>query len=116
MAARPFILLLLAAAMFSYTMHAAGGQAPPASRAPSGTSRITTHAYGKTAEGHAVTMYALTNAHGLELRAITYGGIITSLKVPDRSGVMGDIVLGFDRLDQYSERLTVLRRRRRPVR
>ena len=33
--------------------------------------------------------------------AITLGGIITELHVPDRSGVMGDIVLGFDSLDGY---------------
>jgi aldose 1-epimerase len=101
MTARPFILFLLAATMSRHPMHAAhDGQAPPAGRAPS-QSGITSHAYGKTAEGQAVTLYALTNAHGVELRAITYGGIITSLKVPDRSGTMGDIVLGFDRLDEY---------------
>jgi aldose 1-epimerase len=101
MTARPFILFLLAATMSRHSMHAAhDGQAPPAGRAPS-RSGITSHAYGKTAEGQAVTLYALTNAQGVELRAITYGGIITSLKVPDRSGVMGDIVLGFDRLDEY---------------
>lgn len=97
-----FLLFLLAAAMSRSAMHAAGdGQAPPAGRAPSARSGITAHPYGKTAEGHAVTMFALTNANGLELRAMTYGGIITSLKVPDRSGVLGDIVLGFDRLDEY---------------
>jgi aldose 1-epimerase len=102
MTARPLILVVLAGAMLSYTLHAAGhGQAPPAGRAASGTAGITSHPYGKTAEGHPVTMYVLTNTRGVELRAITYGGIITSLKVPDRSGAMGDIVLGFDRLDQY---------------
>ena len=35
------------------------------------------------------------------MRAITYGGIITSIKTPDRSGAIGDIVLGFDTLDGY---------------
>jgi Galactose mutarotase and related enzymes len=57
--------------------------------------------FGKTADDTAVTIYTLTNANGLELRAMTYGAIITSLKVPDRSGAMADIVLGFDRLDGY---------------
>jgi aldose 1-epimerase len=44
---------------------------------------------------------ALTNTHGIDVRAITYGGIITSIRTPDRDGTMGDIVLGFDSLDGY---------------
>ncbi len=100
MTVRPPILLLLAAAMSGFVLHASGdGQA--AGRMPPAKPGITTHPYGKTAEGHAVTMFAITNTHGLELRAMTYGGIITSLRIPDRSGVLGDIVLGFDRLDEY---------------
>jgi aldose 1-epimerase len=96
------ILFLLAALMSVYALHATGhGQTPPASRPPAGTAGITSHPFGKTADGRPVTMFVLTNANGLELRAMTYGGIITSLKVPDRSGAMGDIVLGFDRIDDY---------------
>ena len=37
----------------------------------------------------------------MEVRAITYGGIITSIRVPDRSGAIGDVVLGFDALESY---------------
>ena len=58
-------------------------------------------AFGTTGDGKAVEIYTLTNAHGLEMRVISYGGIITSLKVPDRSGHLGDIVLGFDTIDGY---------------
>ena len=43
----------------------------------------------------------MRNANGVEMTAITYGGIITSLKVPDRNGAIGDIVLGFDSIDGY---------------
>ena len=57
--------------------------------------------FGKTADGEAVEAFTLKNANGVEVRAITYGGIITSLKVPDRNGAIGDIVLGFDALDGY---------------
>ena len=46
-------------------------------------------------------MFTLTNANGVELKAIGYGGIITSLKVPDRTGKLDDVVLGFERLDDY---------------
>ena len=57
--------------------------------------------FGKTGDGRAVEIYTLTNAHGVEMRVITYGGIISSLKVPDRHGQFGDVVLGFDTLDGY---------------
>jgi aldose 1-epimerase len=49
----------------------------------------------------AVDLYTLTNAAGMEVRAITYGGIILSLRVPDRNGALGDVVLGYDTLDGY---------------
>ena len=46
-------------------------------------------------------MFTLTNANGVEIRAISYGAIIASLKAPDRDGKLADIVLGFDSLDGY---------------
>lgn len=58
-------------------------------------------AFGTLPGGEAVEVFTLTNANGVELKAIGYGGIITSLKVPDRDGKLDDIVLGFDRLDDY---------------
>jgi aldose 1-epimerase len=48
-----------------------------------------------------VEAYTLRNSHGVEVRAMTYGGIIRSLKVPDRRGTAADVVLGFDSLDGY---------------
>jgi len=52
-------------------------------------------------QGTAVEMVTLKNTHGMEVQAISYGGIITSLKVPDRAGTLGDVVLGFDQSNQY---------------
>ena len=46
-------------------------------------------------------IYTLTNAHAMMVKIITYGGRVTELRVPDRNGVFGDIVLGFNNLDQY---------------
>ena len=46
-------------------------------------------------------MYTLTNSHGLEVKAISYGAIITSIRVPDRKGQFADIVLGHDTLEGY---------------
>ncbi len=57
--------------------------------------------FGKTADGQSVEIYTLTNANGVEARITTYGGILVSLKTPDRQGKMDDIVLGFDSLDEY---------------
>lgn len=58
-------------------------------------------AFGTTADGQAVDLYTLTNSHGLEARIITYGGTVISLKVPDRHGSLGDILLGHNSLDGY---------------
>ena len=46
-------------------------------------------------------MYTLANAHGIEVRVATYGGIIVSLLAPDRDGRLADVVLGCDWLDGY---------------
>jgi aldose 1-epimerase len=54
-----------------------------------------------TVNGTPVEIFTLTNKHGVEVRATSYGGIITSIKTPDRAGAMGDIVLGFNSLDGY---------------
>jgi aldose 1-epimerase len=57
--------------------------------------------FGKTPQGGSVDLYTFSNAHGLEVRAITYGGVIVSLRVPDKSGHLGDIALGLKDLPAY---------------
>ena len=57
--------------------------------------------FGVTPDGQQVTLYTLTNANGVEARVINYGGIIVSLRVPDRDGNLEDVVLGFDSLEGY---------------
>jgi aldose 1-epimerase len=57
--------------------------------------------YGTTPEGENVRIHTLTNTAGIEVRIITYGGIIVSLRTPDRDGNFDDIVLGFDSLEGY---------------
>ena len=54
-----------------------------------------------TVNGTSIESLTLTNKNGVEVTAITYGGIITSIKTPDRSGAIGDVVLGFDSIDGY---------------
>src|SRR5262245_57760749 len=57
--------------------------------------------FGKMPDGTSVDLYILTNKNGMQVKAITYGGIITEMLVPDRDGKRGDVVLGFDNLDSY---------------
>lgn len=57
--------------------------------------------FGTAPDGQAVELYTLTNASGLRARIMTYGGTIISLEVPDRTGKLDDVVLGFETLAQY---------------
>ena len=57
--------------------------------------------FGATAEKKTVDLYTLTNSSGLEAGIITYGGIVVSLKVPDRGGKLQEVTLGYDSLDGY---------------
>ncbi len=57
--------------------------------------------WGKTPTGEHVQLYTLTNSNGARVRIATYGGVVVSLEVPDRSGKLGDVVLGFDSLEGY---------------
>ena len=54
-----------------------------------------------TVDGKAVSLYTLKNSKGAEAQICNYGGIVTSLKVADKSGSFSDVVLGYDNLDGY---------------
>ncbi len=92
-----FAAAVAAAACICHAVLAAQGTRGATSKGPS----VTRASFGTTADGQAVDVYTFTNAGGTQIKAITYGGIITSLKVPDRAGRMGDVVLGFDRIEGY---------------
>ena len=62
--------------------------------------KVTKQPFGKLADGTPVDIYTLGDAT-VEARIITYGGILQSLRVPDRSGKSQDVVLGFDSVDGY---------------
>ncbi|HEY4672487.1 MAG TPA: aldose epimerase family protein [Gemmatimonadaceae bacterium] len=54
-----------------------------------------------TVAGQTVQLFTLKNAKGIEVQVTNYGGIITSIKTPDRAGRLADIVLGYDSLAGY---------------
>jgi aldose 1-epimerase len=57
--------------------------------------------FGRMPNGKAVEVYTLTNPGGMQVKAITYGAIIQSIRVPDKTGLRSDVTLGYDSLGGY---------------
>ena len=64
---------------------------------------ITEKPFGRF-EDKPVTEYTITNAGGMQVSVINYGGAITKLVTPDKNGTMGDVVTGFESLDGYLQK------------
>jgi aldose 1-epimerase len=62
---------------------------------------ITKELFGVTPDNQRVDRYTLTNSSGMQVRILTYGGIVQSIRVPDRRGRMANVALGFATLDDY---------------
>lgn len=56
--------------------------------------------FGKI-DGQDIQLYTLKNEKGFEVKITNYGGIVTSIITPDKNGVLGDVALGYDSLDDY---------------
>jgi aldose 1-epimerase len=65
---------------------------------------LTRAPFGVMPDGTSVDVFTLGHPRGVEVRAITYGAIIASLRVPDRAGRIDDVVLGHDTLEGYLNR------------
>lgn len=63
---------------------------------------ITKEHFGVSPDGHPVFLYSLI-ADEIEVRITNYGGAITSINVPDRNGNLGDVVLGYETLPEYTK-------------
>jgi aldose 1-epimerase len=61
---------------------------------------ITVNKFGTCPDGEA-SIYTLINDLGMCIRLTNYGGIIQSILVPDKNGILADVVLGFDSLEEY---------------
>jgi len=62
--------------------------------------KVTSQPFGKLPDGTPVEIYTLSDG-AYEARIATYGGVIVSLKAPDRQGKVADVLLGFDDLEGY---------------
>ncbi len=64
-------------------------------------STITEMPFGNLPDGREAMLFTLTNATGMVVKITNYGGAITSIVVPDKNGVMGEVVLGYDSVEEY---------------
>lgn len=62
---------------------------------------VTSAPFGALPDGAPVTAYTLTNRHGMQVKLLDLGAIISEVHVPDRNGKMADVVLGFDSVAPY---------------
>ncbi len=65
---------------------------------------VTVDEFGRTQGGLPVERLTLTNTPGMQVSLLTYGGLISAIRVPDRDGTPGNVVLGFTELGDYLER------------
>lgn len=59
--------------------------------------------FGRTKDGKEVMLYTITNKNGMTAKISTYGAVLVSLLVPDKTGKLKDVVLGYDSLEPYFE-------------
>lgn len=87
------IVLLLVSGVMSHGAVAQSDTAP----------KIETRSFGTIHSGKEMQLYILRNNHGMEVAITNYGAIVVSIKVPDRSGHVDDVVLGYDNARGYEE-------------
>ncbi|WP_422084005.1 aldose epimerase family protein [Ulvibacterium sp.] len=96
--------LLLSLALLNFNCKTEKKKEPSISKELKDTPIIQKSEYGTTPEGESVDLYTLRNSNGVTVDIITYGGIITSLKVPNKQGDLENVVLGYDSLELYLEK------------
>jgi aldose 1-epimerase len=63
--------------------------------------QIGKRSFGELPDKMPVDLYTLRNNNGMEVGISTYGGLVIFIKVPDKNGKFGDVVLGYDNLNGY---------------
>ncbi len=60
--------------------------------------------FGTTSDGQTVTLFTLTNRNGLVVKVSNYGAALTECHIPDRTGTMADVTLGFSQFSDYQDK------------
>ncbi len=94
------IFLLATAGCSKPASEQAASEAATAPTAQANTNMART-SFGTLPDGTALELFTLKNPSGMEVSVTNYGGIITSLKVPDRDGKIDDVTLGYESIDGY---------------
>ncbi|NOT94330.1 aldose epimerase family protein [Ferruginibacter sp.] len=92
--------LILAASVFLFSCNNSTESADKNTTTKMG---ITEKSFGSF-EGQAVTEYTLTNANGMQVGIINYGGAITKILTKDKEGKFGDVVLGYDSIAGFTQK------------
>jgi aldose 1-epimerase len=95
------VLVVLPVVVLAAAVAGCGGGPPEEPPRDASAPGIAREPFGTMPDGRAVERFRLTNAAGMTVDTIGYGGIITSIRTPDREGRMDDVVLGFDTLQGY---------------
>lgn len=90
-------ILKLSVAALLLTLAACGGKQQEVKTA----SGLNPADFQTEVDGKQTALYTLTNANGMEVCITNFGGRIVSVMVPDKDGVMRDVVLGFDSIADY---------------
>lgn len=103
MVRKTLVAALCAAAFLTLAVCKKDASAPTGAAPTKGETSmsVTKEPFGSLTDGTPIDVFTLANKHGLEARIMTYGAILVSLRVPDRTGRLGDVVLGFDGLAGY---------------
>jgi aldose 1-epimerase len=62
---------------------------------------VTTNVFGKYPDGRDIMLYTISNENGMQAAVTNLGAVLVKLLVPDQNGKTEDVVLGFDRGEDY---------------
>lgn len=65
------------------------------------SAEIPVKSFGSLPDGREAHLYTLQNSHGFRADISDFGGVVVRLYVPDKSGNLADVALGFDNAAQY---------------
>ncbi len=83
-----------------------GSTSPDTKESMETSPRLTSIPFGRAPDGQGVELITIRNSRKTEIRFMTYGGIVLSIKTADRNGARDDIALGYDTAEAYAANST----------